>query len=117
MALKYCWKPKLDSVVKKIKRSIGILSKQRYYVNMPILINLHYSLIYPFLTYGIPSWGNAYTTTLQPLYIVQTKAMRIITFSNFDQHSTPLLRLFNIIKIYDLVTLHISSQCFPQRIF
>lgn len=99
MALNNCWKPKVDSAVKKIKRSIGILSKLQYDVNMTTLINLHYSLIYPFLTYGIPSWGNAYTTTLQPLYILQTKAMRIITFSNFDQHSTPLFRLLNIIKI------------------
>ena len=75
------WKPQVDSIVKKIKRSIGILSKLRYYVNTTILINLYYSLIYPFLTCGILSWGNAYTTTLQPLYILQKKAMRIITFS------------------------------------
>ena len=66
----------------------------------------------PFLTYGILSWGNAYTTTLQPLYILQKKAMRIITFSNFDQHSTPLFRLLNIIKLYDLLTLHISVFMF-----
>ena len=106
------WKSQVDSIVKKIKRSIGILSKLRYYVNITILINLYYSLIYPFLTYGILSWGNAYTTTLQPLYILQKKAMRIITFSNFDQHSTPLFRLLNIIKSYDLVTLYISVFMF-----
>ena len=106
------WKPQVDSVVKNIKRSIGILSKLQYYVNITIQINLYYSLIYPFLTYGILSWGNAYTTTLQPLYILQKKAMRIITFSNFDQHSTPLFRLLNIIKLDDLVTLHISIFMF-----
>ena len=52
-------KPQVDSIVKKIKRSIGILSKLRYYVNTTILINLYCSLIYPFLTYDILSWGNA----------------------------------------------------------
>ena len=65
------WKPQVDSIIKKIKRSIGILSKLRYYVNITILINLYYSLIYPFLTCDLLSWGNAYTTTLQPLYILQ----------------------------------------------
>ena len=88
------------------------ISKLRYYVNSTILINLYYSLIYPFLTYGVLSWGNAYTPTLQPLYILQKKAMRTITFSNFDQHSTPLFRLLNIIKLYDLVSLHISVFMF-----
>ena len=44
--------------------------------------------------------------------------MRIITFSNFDQHSTPLFRLLNVIKLYDLVTLHISVFMFkfPNRL-
>lgn len=68
------WKTQVDSVVlKKIKRSIGMLSKLLYYVNITLLINLYYSLIYPFLTYGILLWGNAYTTTLQPLYILLKK--------------------------------------------
>ena len=103
------WKPQISSVVKKIKRSIGILLKLRYYVNINILINLYYSLVYPFLTYGIIVWGNTYPTTLQPLYISQKKVMRIITFSRFDEHSTPLFKLLNIIKLCDLVQLHIST--------
>ena len=45
-----------------LNKSKGVLalSKLRYYVNITILINLYYLLIYPFLTYGILSWGNAY---------------------------------------------------------
>ena len=30
-----------------------------------------------------------------------------MTFSSFDEHSTPLFRLLAIIKLSDLVTLHI----------
>ena len=45
------WKPQIAYITKKIKRSIGILSKLGYYVNTDILTNLYYSLIYPFLTY------------------------------------------------------------------
>ena len=39
--------------LKKTKRSVGILSKLRYYVKIDIFTNLSYSLIHPFLTYGI----------------------------------------------------------------
>ena len=65
------WKPHVEYIIKKIKRSIGILSKLRYYVNINILKNLYYSLIYPFLTNGIIIWGNTYQTTIQPLFVLQ----------------------------------------------
>ena len=87
---------------------MGALSKLRYFVNTDILINLYYSLIYPFLIYGIIAWGTTYPTTLQPLYVLQKKAMRIMTFSKFDEHSSPLFKSLNIIKLFDLVTLYIS---------
>ena len=43
------WKSHISFVENKIKRSIGILSKLRYYINLSTLKNLYYSLIYPFL--------------------------------------------------------------------
>ena len=39
------WKRHAESVVKKIRRSVGILSKIRYYVSTEILINLYYALV------------------------------------------------------------------------
>ena len=93
---------------KENQKKCEILSKLRHYVNIDILTNLYYSLIHPFLTYGIIIWGNTYSTTLQPLYILQKKAVRIMTFSSFDEHSTPLFRLLAIMKLSDLVTFHIA---------
>ena len=103
------WKSQIECIAKKIKRSVGILSKLRYYVHTNILINLYYTLIYPFLIYGIIVWGNTYPSTIQPLFVLQKKAMRIITFSEYNEHSSPLFKLLNIIKIFDLVTFHIAS--------
>ena len=106
------WKPQIDHISKKIKRSIGILSKLRYYVNISVLTNLYYALIYPFLIYGITAWGNTYPTTLKPVCTLQKKAMRIMTFSRFDEHSGPLFKSLNIIKLSDLVTFHIAIIMF-----
>ena len=47
------WKPYLHELSKKISRGIGVLSKIRYHVNRNILLQLYYSLIYPFLAYSI----------------------------------------------------------------
>ena len=101
------WKSQTNYIAKKIKRSIGILSKLRYHVSELILINLYYALIYPFLIYGITIWGNTYPSTLQHLYILQKKAIRIITFSKYDEHSSPLFKRLNIMKLHDLVSFHL----------
>ena len=102
------WKPQVEYISKKLKRSLGILSKIRYYLDVTILISLYYALIHPFLIYGIIAWGNTYSTTLQPIVILQKKALRLMTFSKFDEHSSPLFKKLNIIKLNDLVSYHIA---------
>ena len=87
-------------------RGIGVLSKTRHFVNRNILHQLYYSLIYPFLTYGLSIWGNTYNSTLRPLITLQKRAIRTITFSKPDEHSEPLFKELEILKLTDLVTLH-----------
>ena len=80
------WKSQVSYIARKIKRNIGIFSKLRYYVNSDILIELYYALLYPFLTYGLIFWGNTYSSITQPLFILQNRAMRVMTFSKFREH-------------------------------
>ena len=102
------WKPHIEYISKKLKRSLGILSKIRYYVDIHTLTGLYYALIYPFLIYGIIAWGNTYSTTLKPLYVLQKKALCLMTFSKFHEHSSPLFKTLNIIKLHDLVSYQIA---------
>ena len=94
-------------VLKKVRRGIGILSKIRY-ITKDILKNLHYTLIYPFLIYGLIAWGNTYNTTLQPIYILHKKGCSSYYFLSFDHHSNPLFKLLGIIIFPDLVKYHIG---------
>ena len=100
------WKPYLHELSKKVSRGIGVLYKTTYYVNRKILHQLYYSIIYPFLTYGLSIWGNTYSSTLKPLITLQKRAIRTITFSKPDEHSEPLFKELEILKLTDLVTLH-----------
>ena len=77
-------------------------------MNLDILVNLYYVLVYPFLTYGLISWGNTYSSTIQPLFILQKRAIRIMTFSKFHEHSSSIFKRLNIVKLPDLVTLSIA---------
>ena len=85
------------------------------------LLSLCYALKYPFLSYGIIIWGNTYKTIPQPIFILQKKAMRIITFSRFDKHSSPLLKSLEIIKflfshLYVQINLLNKISLYPWRI-
>jgi hypothetical protein len=84
------WKDRVHQVSKKISRSIGILLKLRHFVDTRILVNIYYSIIYPFLTYGVMIWGNTYTSTIKPIITLQKKAIRVISFSNYQAHTSHL---------------------------
>ena len=55
------WKNRVNKLCLKLSKTVGIFSKLRYYVNVDIHIMLYYSLIYPFLTYGIQVCGLAWS--------------------------------------------------------
>ena len=61
------------------------------------------------------TWGNTYNTTLQPIYILQKKAVRVITFSSFDHHSNPLFKLLDIIIFPDLVKYYIGIFVYKYK--
>ena len=80
------WKDHIHELSKKIAKSIGILSKLRHFVQKSTLIQLYYSIIYPFLIYGVTVWGNTYQSNVSSLITLQKKAVRIINFSSFKEH-------------------------------
>ena len=97
------WKEHILEVSKKLARGIGILLKLRHFVNLASLVQVYYSIIYSFLTYGIIVWGNTYSSNLQPLIILQKKAIRIITFSDFRAHTSPIFKQLSLLKLCDVV--------------
>ena len=62
--------------------------------------------MYPFLIYGILAWGHTYQTTINPLYILQKKCLRIMTFSEYNAHTNLLFLKLKILKLTDLIIFH-----------
>ena len=90
-----------------MSRGIGVLSKLRHFTNTEIFEQLYYTLIYPFFTYDL-TCGNTYITTLRSLIILQKKAIRVITFSDFREHSSPLFHALSIIRLVDLIFFYVA---------
>ena len=109
------WKSHILELSKKISRGIGILAKLRHFVSIQILLQMYNAIIYSFLTYAVLLWGNTYITNLSPLITLQKKAIRIITFSDYRAHTSPLfIKMLNLLKLLDIVKLHtgIFMLCF-----
>ena len=60
----------MSLIESKIKGGAGVISRPCHTVTKYILLNLYYSLLHPYLTYGLVAWGNTYDTTLQPLIYI-----------------------------------------------
>ena len=43
----------INSVIIKIRKTIGMIAKLRYFVPLTVLINIYNSLILPYITYGL----------------------------------------------------------------
>ena len=91
------WKNYVNELCLKLSKTVGIL------------IMLYYSLIYPFLTYGIQVWGLTYPTYLKPVTTLQKRVVRLMTFSDPRSHSEPLLKSLRLLKFSDIIHLEILS--------
>ena len=77
-----------------------------------ILVMPYYSLIYPFLTYGVHVWGLTFSSFLTQLFnylLSRKREIRIIYFSEPKSHSEPLFKSLNLLKLNDVIESHILS--------
>ena len=109
------WKPQIMELSKKLARTTGIFYKIRHYVSSDTLKLLYYSLFYSFLSHGIPTWGLTHPTTLDPLFRVQKKVIRAITFSGKFDSSAPLFYSLKILKLPDVHKLKLLCFVFEYR--
>ena len=79
------WIQHISYVKNNVAKGIGVMFKARTYLDRRSLINLYNAYIYPYLIYCVESWCNAAKCHLDQLYILHTKIVRLITFSNYNQ--------------------------------
>ena len=105
---KITWIPHITYVKNKVSKGIGIMFKARHYLKRNALVNLYNSFIYPYLIYCIEAWGNATNCHLKQLYLIQKKAIRMITFANYN---APSIDIFNNLNVLPLDKLVVDRIC------
>ena len=69
----------------------------------------------PYLNYCCEAWGNTYKSRIQPLYIIQKKAIRICGNVDYRSHTGPLFYQWKTLGIYDIVKF--NSMVFMFKVY
>ena len=78
------------------------MNKTKNYLSTKHKTMLYYSLIYPYLDYGISLWGSTHTNYINRITILQKKAIRIISNAQHNDHTNPLFKKHEILKLSDI---------------
>ena len=68
-------------------------------VDLNTLKQLYYTLIYPYINYGLMRWGNTYTTHLNKIHTAQNKCVKNIFFAHKRENATVYFNLLGILTI------------------
>ena len=83
----------------KLSRSVGVISRLRYFLPSSTLINLYYSLIHSHLLYGLPVWASTYKTYLTKIRVLQNKAISIISETPYKERVSFYYYKLQILKL------------------
>lgn len=95
------WNTHFNVLSLKLKKENGLISKLRHFVLKAILLQIYYSFFDSHLRYACQIWAQNLNCTR--IFKLQKQCIRLITFSNFDSHTSPLFLNLNILKLSDLV--------------
>ena len=108
------WKHHIYELRKKINKSVGMIFKIRRLCPQRVQMSLYYSLIYSHLSYGICVWGDADNTYLDKIRIIQNKAVRIISSTDFYSHVEPMYKKLNILNLDEIYLSQYADLMYDQ---
>ena len=119
---KLTWKPHIAHICSKVTKSIAILRLVRSIFPKSILKMIYMSLIYTYINYCNLIWGSANPTNINPLFLLQKKAIRIINHANYLDHTDPLFKKSKLLTVHQvfkskcLIFMYKCTKCnmFPE---
>ena len=106
------WKSHIGYICKKIAKSVGIFYWCRFLLSTKTRTSLYYTLIYPYLAYCTVLWSSTYVTNLNRIFLLQKRAVRAITNSQFRAPSVLLFDELKILDIFKVNSLYIAKFMF-----
>jgi hypothetical protein len=84
------WENHITHIYNKTKYLIFVFYKLAKILTQDILKMLYFALFHSIMSYGIISWGGAYTSTTRIFQMLQNRLLKIINKNNFPKEQQPL---------------------------
>ena len=91
---------------KKILQGTFAINTTKHILSEKHLKILYYSLVYPYLHYGILLWGNALIKHIRGIQIAQKKCVRAIFGAKCNASSSPIFKQLGLLKFLDIYELY-----------
>ena len=109
------WNKHVDTVVNKITKTIGIISKVRHFLPISITRTLYLTLVEPYINYCNLVWALPHSTvSLDKIYKIQKRYCRIINFAHYRAHSEPLFQKLFMLNIYQIYRNQLAIYMYQQ---
>ena len=99
-----------DALSKKLHIANSMLVRSREYLSINELKPIYYSVFSSHLNYACQIWGLSDSKYTEKIFKIQKNAVRIITKSRFNDHTSPLFKTLENIKVHDQITLSFYSR-------
>ena len=109
-----CWKYHLSELSKKLARTCGMFFKIRNLLPLDVLICLYNALFLSFLQYGLIVWGQTYASYIDPIFKLQKKAVRAISFQPRMSPSLPIFNDLKLLKLSEIFELRLLTFVFDS---
>ena len=97
---KLTWSSHVDNICARLSRVLYLLRHLKGLVPSTYLRSAYYAFFNSILLYGICLWGNS--SSVSRVLLLQKKAIRILTGSQFDAHCRPLFASEKILTVINL---------------
>ena len=111
---KMTFKPHIANLMLKLSRVMSLLYRVRDIVPIKIMKTLYDAHVLPHFHYCTSIWCTTYPTHLLPLFRMQKRLIRIITDSDFYEHTQPLFKELHTLKLFDINKLDIAVYMFKM---
>ncbi len=100
------WHKHVNHISLKITKVVGIMYRLKHIYPRAILLTLYNALILSHFNYCLLVWGSKVIEN-HKLHLIQKKALRIITNSDYIAHTEPICKQLRLLKVPDMFRISI----------
>jgi hypothetical protein len=101
------WIAHMRHVRSKLAKAIGILYKARSKLSVNTLLMLYYAFLYPYIQYCNTVWGGGSTVHLNPIHLLQKRAIRAIYGLNRADSTAQYFAESKIMTVFQVNLYHV----------